>query len=218
MNKETDQFNCPGKMELNYTHRPQNNAETPIKSFPPIEDYGIIGNCHTVALISSRGSIDWLCLPRFDSPSLFAAILDIERGGSWSIQPTAPMKSSHRYLDETNVLATTFTCAEGRILLLDFMDIANDEQVRHLAAPGRLVRIVECQEGTVEIVSTCTPRPDYARSVPEFTASGTEVSFGLFTITGPTEWQVNTTTHRLTCQITLHAGERIAFTLATIVL
>ncbi len=186
---------------------------TPTLSFPSIEDYGIIGNCHTAALVSSRGSIDWLCLPRFDSPSVFARILDLERGGAWSIQPVTDYESTHQYLDETNILVTTFTCAEGRISLLDFMDITSDEQ--HLAAPGKLIRIIEGIEGKVEIVSTCTPRPNYARVVPQFVKFGTEVTFGQFTVTSPAEWQIDTTTNTLTCHITLHAGERVAFTLFT---
>ena len=71
-------------------------------TFSPISDYGLIGNCHTAALVSSRGSIDWLCLPRFDSPSLFARILDLERGGSWQICPQNAFTSTHRYIDNTN--------------------------------------------------------------------------------------------------------------------
>src|SRR5918998_276476 len=82
-------------------------------TYPPIEDYGVIGNCHSAALISSRGSLDWLCLPRFDSPSLFARVLDHDDGGGWSICPTGRFQSQHRYLDDTNVLETTFTTAQG---------------------------------------------------------------------------------------------------------
>jgi len=184
-------------------------------SFPPIEDYGVIGNCHTAALVSSQGSIDWLCLPRFDSPSLFARVLDLERGGAWSIQPATPFESTHQYLNNTNVLATTFTCMEGSLSLLDFMDITSDEQEQRLATSGRLIRIVEGIEGTVEIVSTCTPRPDYARAVPQFVTLGNEVKFGSFTVTAPAEWQIDAKNHTLTCRITLHAGERVAFTLSS---
>ncbi|ARV58382.1 glycoside hydrolase family 15 [Nostocales cyanobacterium HT-58-2] len=187
---------------------------TPNLCFPPIEDYGVIGNCHTTALVSSCGSIDWLCLPRFDSPSLFARILDLERGGAWSIQPVTAYESTHQYLDETNVLVTTFTCMEGQISLLDFMDITSDEQ-QDVAAPGRLIRIVEGVEGIVEIVSICTPRPNYARTIPQFFPFGTEVRFGQFTVTGPAEWHIDTTTNTLTSHITLHPGERVAFTLFT---
>jgi len=184
-------------------------------SFPPIEDYGVIGNCHTAALISSQGSIDWLCFPRFDSPSLFARILDLELGGAWSIQPATPFESTHQYLNNTNVLATKFTCMEGSLSLLDFIDITSNEQEQRLAAPGRLIRIVEGIEGTVEIVSTCTPRPDYARIVPQFVNLGSEVKFGSFTVTAPAEWQIDAKNHTLTCRITLHAGERVAFTLSS---
>jgi len=196
------------------TLQSQNNRKRSGACFPPIEDYGIIGNCHTAALVSSCGSIDWLCLPRFDSRSLFARILDCDRGGAWIILPTTPFESSHQYLDNTNVLETTFTCAQGCIRLLDFMDISGNERQQR-AAPGRLIRIVEGIEGTVEIVSTCNPRPDYAREVPHFIASGNIVQFGQFTVTAPKEWQVDTQSHCLSCRITLHAGERIAFTLST---
>ncbi|WP_243668441.1 DUF5911 domain-containing protein [Methanoculleus chikugoensis] len=70
----------------------------------------MIGNGHTVALVSSSGSIDWLCFHRFDSPSLFARILDPDRGGYWSIQPEEPFESSRRYREATNILETTFEC------------------------------------------------------------------------------------------------------------
>jgi GH15 family glucan-1,4-alpha-glucosidase len=146
---------------------------------------------------------------------VFARILDLEHGGAWSIQPTIAYESTHQYVDETNVLKTSFTCAEGQISLLDFIDITSGEQQQRLAAPGRLIRIVEGVEGTVEIVSTCTPRPDYARAVPQFVTSSTEVTFGIFTLTGPAEWDIDKTTNTLKCRIILQAGERVAFTLAT---
>src|SRR5690242_17789976 len=104
--------------------------------FPPIADYGVIGNCHTAALVSSHGSIDWLCLPRFDSPSLFARILDLQRGGAWSIQPAAPYQADHQYLADTNVLETIFTCDGGRVRLLDFMDVTSGDPRATQAVPG----------------------------------------------------------------------------------
>ncbi|MGB3651101.1 MAG: trehalase-like domain-containing protein [Rivularia sp. (in: cyanobacteria)] len=181
-------------------------------SFRAIEDYGIIGNCHTAALVSSHGSIDWLCLPRFDSPSIFARILDTD-GGEWSIQPATSFTSTHKYINQTNVLETTFNSESGKISLVDFMDITSDEPQQRQASPGRTIRIVKAIEGKVEIVSNFTPRPDYGRSTPEFVSSGTEVSFGNFTVTPPAEWQIDTGT--LTCRVTLEAGQQVAFTLMT---
>src|SRR5690606_25530525 len=73
-----------------------------------IADYGVIGDCRAAALVSRSGSVDWLCWPRFESPSLFAGLLDPVRGGHWSIRPLGRYRSSHRYLRDTNVLTTRF--------------------------------------------------------------------------------------------------------------
>ncbi|HOZ44149.1 MAG TPA: glycoside hydrolase family 15 protein [Methanoculleus sp.] len=191
-------------------NRPQAHGE-----YRPIEDYGVIGNGHTVALISSSGSIDWLCFHRFDSPSLFARILDPGRGGYWSVTTKGAFESSHRYQEETNILETTLRCAGGTVVLLDFMDIASIARLRRLPAPGRIVRIAECTDGKVGVVSRCQPRPNYARTHPEFALYGDQVTFGGYTLTGPTAWQVDDADASLTCRITLRAGETTAFTLAT---
>ena len=182
--------------------------------FPAISDYGVIGNCHTAALISREGSIDWLCLPRFDSPSLFARILDLQQGGFWAIQPTTPFESQRHYLDATNVLKTTFSCKEGKVQVLDFMEVTDSHQLRHPHAPGRLIRIVEGLEGTVDIRCICAPRPNYAQDPPQFHRLGREVRFNQFQIDAPIAWQMDAQTHTLTCCFTLHVGERVAFTLA----
>lgn len=101
--------------------------------YRPIGDYGLIGNRHTAALVNSSGSIDWLCWPRFDSPSIFASILDPEKGGNWSIQPTSRFRSYHRYLKDTNILETYFACPQGKIAILDFMDMSWAEQEMEVA-------------------------------------------------------------------------------------
>src|SRR5437763_94236 len=93
-------------------------------SFLPVGDYGVIGDLHTAALVGRNGSIDWFCAPRFDSPSVFAALLDDARGGRWCIAPTVPATTEHRYLPGTNILVTTFRIESGGVLVVtDFMPV-----------------------------------------------------------------------------------------------
>src|SRR4051794_22548058 len=92
---------------------------------PKLQDYGIIGNCRSAALVSRHGSIDWLCWPQFDSPSIFATVLDWNKGGFWSMTPAAPFTSTRRYLGHSNVLETSFLCAGGQGILTDLMPVAS---------------------------------------------------------------------------------------------
>ncbi len=93
-------------------------------SYQPIENYGIIGDLNTIALIGLNGSIDFMCFPRFDSPSVFAALLDDKKGGSYSISPEfKKMKTKQLYLPDTNVLLTRFLSSEGVGEVIDFMPV-----------------------------------------------------------------------------------------------
>src|SRR5439155_14162095 len=92
----------------------------------PIDVYGLIGDCRTGALVSRNGSIDWLCLPNFDSPSIFARLLDPVAGGYFSIRPRDPFTSKHQYLERTCILETIFEARSGEGRILDLMPILDD--------------------------------------------------------------------------------------------
>lgn len=139
----------------------------------PIGDYAVIGDCRSAALIARDGSLDWLCLPRFDSPALFAALLDRERGGRFVVQPAHPFTATRRYLPDTNVLETTFATDRGRVRLLDLMPIASeDDKRRRLRPEHEVLRVVEGVEGDVEIDLLCDPRPRYGAVVPRLIDRG----------------------------------------------
>lgn len=132
---------------------------------PSIGDYALIGDGRSAALVSRDGSIDWLCWPRFDSPAVFAALLDPERGGQWQICPATPFRTSRSYLPDSNVLSTRFETATGEVQLLDFMAVAEEEEKKQsLVAEHELVRILECTRGEVQLQLSYEPRPDFARS------------------------------------------------------
>ena len=134
---------------------------------PPIADYAIIGCTRSAALISRAGSIDWLAWPRFDAPSVFARILDWQRGGCFSIAPAVPFRATRRYVGDTNVLETTFETDGGAAKLIDLMPVMNEEAKQTRLTPFRqLMRRIECVRGEVPIEIVYAPRPEYARVTP----------------------------------------------------
>jgi GH15 family glucan-1,4-alpha-glucosidase len=130
-------------------------------AYKAISDYGLIGDMHSAALVGLDGSIDWACMPRFDSPSIFAAILDENKGGHFQIVPSGTYESTQRYLPDTNVLETTFITPTGRVTLTDFMPTSPTRSADHV--PHEIHRIVVCVEGTVDLMAIFQPRFDYAR-------------------------------------------------------
>ena len=138
-----------------------NSTTANTEDYLPIQDYGIIGNMHTAALVGMNGSIDWFCFPHFDSPSVFASILDDEKGGSFRIAPTVDGTVSKQfYWPDTNVLVTRFLGTDGTGEITDFMPVGRTPGHGH----HQLVRIVKVIRGTVEFRMECRPAFDYARA------------------------------------------------------
>jgi GH15 family glucan-1,4-alpha-glucosidase len=127
-------------------------------SFEPIENYGVIGNMRSIALVSVNGSIDFLCYPNFDSPTVFAALLDDERGGCFQIQPQLKERRVRQlYLPDTNILLTRFLAEEGVAELTDYMPIGNDG-----GQPSEIIRTLAVIRGEVDFKMRCQPRFNYA--------------------------------------------------------
>ncbi len=147
---------------------PSNGPEERRTGQPSIDDYGVIGDCRTVALVSRGGSIDWYCIPRFEGPSVFAALLDTEKGGSFSIRPVGPFDTERRYLPGTNVLETTFRTAGGTLRLTDAMTLPQSQAHGREPFPDHeILRLAECLDGQVELEVVCDPRFDYGRRTPK---------------------------------------------------
>ena len=128
-------------------------------SFEPIENYGVIGNMRSIALVGVNGSIDFLCYPNFDSPTVFAALLDDQRGGCFQIQPQLGKgRVRQLYLPDTNILLTRFLADEGVAELTDYMPIGTDGE-----QPNEIIRAVAVIRGEVNFRMRCQPRFDYAR-------------------------------------------------------
>ena len=150
-------------------------AERSPRGARPIADYGLLADCNTAALVARDGSVDWLCLPRFDSPALFAGLLDPE-AGHWSIRPAAAFRVERRYLPGTLVVETTFRTDTGVARLLDALAFAKGQRVHDLGrdSPHELLRLVEGLTGTVDFVMVLQPRPEYGlvRPLVRATADG----------------------------------------------
>lgn len=137
-------------------------------TYKAISDYGVIGDMHSAALVGVDGSIDWLCFPRFDSPSVFGAILDDERGGRFRICPSGQYRSTQEYAADSNILLTHFSTDTGAVDITDFMPISHDV----MRSPHEVVRMVRCLSGSVEMDILFQPQFDYGRSSPEVSSSG----------------------------------------------
>jgi alpha,alpha-trehalase len=147
--------------------------------FPPIADYAFLSNCHTSALVAPDGAVDWLCVPRFDSPSVFGTLLD--RGaGAFRIGPYGiSVPTARIYEPGTNVLATTWNTSTGWLLVRDALTMGptrgEDRITPHTRPPAdtdgdhMLVRVLVCLDGTVEVELVCEPVFDYGRTTPEWT-------------------------------------------------
>jgi alpha,alpha-trehalase len=136
----------------------------------PIGDYALLSDRHSAALVSSDGSVDWLCFPRFDSRSLLAALLD-DRAGHWSIRPAGPATSARRYVEGTMVLETRFMTDGGAVVLTDALVTGPCRDPHRIGAeaPHLLVRSLTCTRGEVEIAVEFSPRPEYGLVVPLLT-------------------------------------------------
>jgi alpha,alpha-trehalase len=184
--------------------------------FQPIAAYGLLADCNSAALVDRDGSIDWLCLPRYDSPAVFARILD-PAAGHWLIRPTGDYRSERRYLPGSLVIETTFTTATGTVTLTDAMAFAEGQRHHDLGsnAPHLLLRSLEGIDGEVELELELAPRPEYGLVKPLFRATETGGrTFGgpnqvVFSSAVPTTVQDST----MQARFTVAAGNQIGFAL-----
>ncbi len=141
----------------------------PIPKYKPITGYGVIGNTRTVSLVGYDGSIDWCCMPKFDSPSIFAAILDNNLGGCWKIAPTGISTSTQRYVENTNILQTEFATDDSKAVVTDFMPCSLGDHA--WSAPPEIHRIVQCIQGDMSMRMGVAPKFDYGRISPKIVSS-----------------------------------------------
>jgi GH15 family glucan-1,4-alpha-glucosidase len=185
---------------------PQPAASDATGSSQPIGAYGLLADCNTAALADSRGSIDWLCLPRYDSPAVFARILD-PKAGHWSIRPIGQFTTTRRYLPGTLVLETTFETEDGVIRLTDALLFADGQRGHALGqdAPRELVRLLEGVSGRVEFAMELVPRPEYGLVQPLFRAT----DHGGRTFGGPNQIAVSSGAMVAIKDATMRAGAEI---------
>ncbi len=184
-------------------------------AYQPIENYGMIGDMRTVALVSMQGSIDWLCMPRFDSPSVFAAILDDQKGGSFKISPAGDDDCTFRqsYWPETNILITRFFAEHGTAELMDFMPVYHEEQAE--GDCRQLVRMVSVTRGSMDLRLDCHPAFNFARDEATLEAvdKGVVLKSESLVLGLSATVPLAIENGMITANFTLQEGERAAFVL-----
>lgn len=133
-------------------------------TYKGLEEYGIIGNLETCALIGRDGSIDWLCFPYLESPSVFSSLLDAEKGGHLRVKPVTKYESVQSYDGYTNILLTTFTTPLGNAVVTDFMPVKGTKEIGSVSV---LFRKVECVKGMIKMAVSIKPRFNYAAAIPD---------------------------------------------------
>ncbi|MDQ4106736.1 MAG: DUF5911 domain-containing protein, partial [Actinomycetota bacterium] len=183
-----------------------------------IGDFALLSDCQSAALVDRTGSVDWYCPERFDSPAVFARLLDTERGGYWSIRPTGDFETGRTYLEDTMVLRTEFRTPRGRVALTDALALGEGERGHEigLRSPHALLRRVEGIEGEVEVELEFAPRLEYALTEPLLlaTGAGTVVRGGpieLHLSSGPA---LNVGETEATARFTVRPGETADFSLS----
>ena len=182
----------------------------------PIADYALLSDRHSAALVSRDGSIDWLCFPRFDSPSIFGRLLGDE-AGHWSMSATAATEVTRRYLDRTMVLETTFRTSTGTVAITDALAMGEGNRGHELGkgAPHVLLRRATCVEGEVELSLEYVPRPEYGLVHPLLDAvDGGVTAFGgadVLVLSSPVALTVDQSA--ASGQLQLHRGESAGFAL-----
>jgi len=179
----------------------------------PIYDYGAIGDCRSVALVSRDGSIDWLCWPRFESPSIFGALLD-EDGGRWRLAPTAASRARRSYIENTNVLETRFDTDEGSVVVTDLMPVASEADKAQIPMPDHeILRIAECVSGEVELRMSLVARPNYggrARRVRDAGALGVRIEMNADLLALRTDMPLEISADgRIEGRVLLRAGQSV---------
>ena len=144
-------------------------------SYPSIADHGLIGDLQSAALVATDGTIDWFCCPRFDSPSVFASLLDHRRGGRFALAPVTPARTTKQmYMPDTAILVTRFLSESGIAEVVDFMPI---DQPRIVSDQRRIVRVVRGIRGEVEFEARVEPRFDYGRQPHQVNVNGATAVF-----------------------------------------
>src|ERR671938_98965 len=185
-------------------------------AFKPIAEYGLLADCNSSALVSRDGSVDWLCLPRYDSDAVFARILD-PGAGHWSIRPAGEFTVQRRYVPGSLVVETTFTTPDGVVRVRDAMAFAPGQRGHDLGygAPHEVLRSVEGVSGSVEMVMELVPRPEYGLVRPLVRV----VDGGAKTFGGPNRIEVSAPVPLELRDAGLHArfavgeGQRVGFAL-----
>jgi GH15 family glucan-1,4-alpha-glucosidase len=190
----------------------------PDRSDRPIEDYALLSDRRCAALVSSEGSIDWFCRPRFDSPAVYGRLLDPD-AGHWSIRPTGDFRHERSYVGDTFVLRTVFTTNAGAAHLIDAFALGPSVEAGTgvrlrlgSRAPRATLRVLECTAGEVEIDFVFRPRPEYGLVNPIFTA----VPGGVLATGGPVRFVLTSPVpvafdDGVTARFTLRAGEKVRF-------